>query len=98
MIMLTSFDQQALAQLPDWIIANGKLHREFVLGDFIQAFDFMSQAAMVAEKMNHHPEWSNIYKTVVVDLITHSEGGITQLDIELATKMDDIFYQMNNKG
>jgi len=92
--MSTPFDQQALVKLPNWTMVDGKLHREFVLGDFIQAFGFMSQAAMVAEKMNHHPEWSNVYRTVVVDLITHSEDCITQLDVELATKMDDIFHQI----
>lgn len=94
--MPTPIDQQALKQLPDWIILDEKLHRIFVLNNFVQAFGFMTQTAIVAEKMNHHPEWSNVYKTVRVDLTTHSEGCITQLDAELAVKMDEIFNQMNN--
>ena len=76
--MPTPIDQQALKQLPDWTILDKKLHRVFVLDNFVQAFGFMAQAAIVAEKMNHHPEWSNVYKTVTVDLTTHSEGCITQ--------------------
>ncbi|MCS5590104.1 MAG: 4a-hydroxytetrahydrobiopterin dehydratase [Candidatus Thioglobus sp.] len=95
--MPTPISQKALEQLKDWIIINEKLHRVFVLDDFIQAFGFMTQVAIVAEKMNHHPEWSNVYKTVIVDLTTHSEGCITQLDAELAERMNDIFNQMNNR-
>ncbi|RUM75973.1 MAG: 4a-hydroxytetrahydrobiopterin dehydratase [Candidatus Thioglobus sp.] len=96
--MPTPIDQKALKQLQDWTILDEKLHRVFILDNFVQAFGFMTQAAIVAEKMNHHPEWSNVYKTVRVDLTTHSEGCITQLDAELAAKMDDIFNKMNNKG
>jgi len=96
--MPTPIDQQALEQLQDWTILDEKLHRVFILDNFVQAFGFMTQAAIVAEKMNHHPEWSNVYKTVRVDLTTHSEGCITQLDAELAAKMDDIFNKMNHKG
>jgi 4a-hydroxytetrahydrobiopterin dehydratase len=96
--MPTPIDQKALKQLQDWTILNEKLHRVFILDNFVQAFGFMTQAAIVAEKMNHHPEWSNVYKTVTVDLTTHSEGCITQLDAKLAAKMDDIFNKMNHKG
>ena len=96
--MPTPIDQQALEQLQDWAILDEKLHRIFILDNFVQAFGFMTQVAIVAEKMNHHPEWSNVYKTVRVDLTTHSEGCITQLDAELAAKMDDIFNKMNHKG
>lgn len=84
-------NQQILDKLPDWTIVDGKLNRVFNLGNFTQAFDFMSQVAIVAEQMNHHPEWSNVYKTVVIDLITHSKGCITSLDSELAMQIDDIF-------
>ncbi|HIG88690.1 4a-hydroxytetrahydrobiopterin dehydratase [Candidatus Thioglobus sp.] len=93
--MNAKLDQKALDKLQDWTIVNGKLHREFVLDNFVQAFGFMSQVAIVAEKMNHHPEWSNVYKTVTIDLVTHSEGGITELDVELAKKINNI---MDNKG
>ncbi|HAD99808.1 MAG TPA: 4a-hydroxytetrahydrobiopterin dehydratase [Gammaproteobacteria bacterium] len=96
--MPTPIDQQTLEQLQDWTILDEKLHRVFILDNFVQAFGFMTQVAIVAEKMNHHPEWSNVYKTVRVDLTTHSEGCITQLDAELAAKMDDIFHKTNHKG
>ncbi|MDG2353310.1 MAG: 4a-hydroxytetrahydrobiopterin dehydratase [Gammaproteobacteria bacterium] len=91
-------NQQALKQLKNWVILDEKLHRVFILDDFIQAIGFMTQVSIVAEKMNHHPEWSNVYKTVTVDLTTHSEGCITQLDAELAVSMDDIFNKINHKG
>ena len=81
---------RALAELPGWSIAAGKLHREFRFPDFVRAFAFMSAAALVAEKRNHHPEWFNVYGKVVVDLTTHDEGGITQNDIDLARKMNEL--------
>ena len=70
--------------LPGWELADGKLRREFVFQDFVTAFGFMSQVALVAEKMDHHPEWSNVYNRVVVELQTHDAGGLTDLDFELA--------------
>ena len=73
-----------------WEVADQKLYKKFVLKNFIQAMGFMTQAAIIAEKMNHHPEWSNVYKTVEVNLTTHSSGGITALDFELATRMDKV--------
>jgi 4a-hydroxytetrahydrobiopterin dehydratase len=79
--------QSALAGLPGWTLADGKLHREFQFPDFVRAFGFMAQAALAAEAMNHHPEWFNVYRTVRVDLSTHDAGGVTTLDIELARKM-----------
>lgn len=62
--------------------------KRFIFGNFVQAFGWMSQVAIMAEKMNHHPEWSNVYKTVEVTLTTHDAGGLTELDVELARKMD----------
>ena len=73
-----------------WTIAAGKLHKEFRFRDFVQAFGFMSQAALVAERMNHHPEWFNVYHTVRVDLVTHDAKGVTDRDFELARAMDQI--------
>ena len=70
-----------------WQIADGKLHKTFVFADFVAAFAFMTAAALRAEKMNHHPEWRNVYKSVRVDLTTHESGGITQLDFALAAAM-----------
>lgn len=80
--------KKALEALSDWQLSNKKLHREFQFRDFIDAFGFMTRAAIEAEKMNHHPEWSNVYRTVVVDLTTHEAGGVTELDIRLAGIMD----------
>jgi 4a-hydroxytetrahydrobiopterin dehydratase len=80
--------EAALAALPGWSLADGKLHREFRFPDFVRAFGFMTRAALVAESMDHHPEWCNVYGRVVVDLTTHASGGITALDAELARRMD----------
>jgi 4a-hydroxytetrahydrobiopterin dehydratase len=80
----------ALARLPNWAEVAGRdaIHRRFVFGDFNQAFAFMARAALLAEKMDHHPEWSNVYKTVEVTLATHSAGGVTDKDIAMAMAMD----------
>ena len=80
----------ALDELPGWSIEAGKLHREFRFPDFVRAFGFMSSAALVAEKLDHHPEWSNVYGRVVVDLTTHDAGGLTALDLELARRMNEL--------
>ena len=64
------------------------LNKTFIFKNFVEAFGWMSKSAIWAEKMNHHPEWSNVYKTVVVTLTTHDAGGLTELDIKLAEKMD----------
>ena len=79
-----------VAELSGWSVASGKLHREFRFADFVEAFGFMARAALVAERMNHHPEWSNVWNAVTVDLTTHSAGGITDLDAELARAMDTL--------
>ena len=75
---------QALDQLEGWSVRDGKLHRTFTFQNFVGAFGFMTRVALVAERMNHHPEWSNVYRTVVMDLTTHDAGGITKLDVALA--------------
>ena len=79
-----------LAQLPGWTVMDGKLHREYRFADFVAAFGFMSSVALVAEAMNHHPEWFNVYGTVRIDLVTHDAGGITELDFRLASRMEDV--------
>lgn len=79
-----------LTQLPGWTLQAGKLHREYRFGDFVEAFGFMAGAALVAERMNHHPEWFNVWNTVRVDLTTHDAGGITARDLELAAAMDHL--------
>lgn len=73
-----------LKSLNNWSIQNGKLHREITFDGFVQAFSFMTKVALHAEKMNHHPEWFNVYNRVIIDLMTHDAGGITSNDVELA--------------
>jgi len=81
---------RALQALPYWRVADGKLFREFVFRDFVEAFGFMTSAALVSEREDHHPEWFNVYKTVRIWLITHVSGGITERDIRLAAALDDV--------
>jgi 4a-hydroxytetrahydrobiopterin dehydratase len=80
--------QSALRERSGWTVVNAKLHREFQFPDFVQAFGFMTRAALVAESMGHHPEWFNVYNRVVIDLTTHDAGGISAKDFELAAKLD----------
>src|ERR1051326_454213 len=81
-----------LKGLPGWAEVQGRdaIAKTFVFKDFNEAFGFMTRAALVAEKMDHHPEWRNVYKTVEVVLSTHDAGGVTKLDIELAMAMNTI--------
>ena len=72
----------------DWQILDEKLCRKYVFKNFQSAFDFMTQCAVQAEKMNHHPEWCNVYNRVSIQLTTHEAGGLTDLDFELATVID----------
>ena len=82
----------ALKTVPGWSEVPGRdaIARTFVFKDFNEAFGFMTRAALVAEKMDHHPEWSNVYKTVEVTLSTHDAGGLTELDVKLAAAMNAI--------
>ena len=79
-----------LSNLPGWQIVEGKLHKDFQFDDFIQAFGFMTRAALHIEKMNHHPEWFNVYNKLRVDLTTHDAGGITENDINLAKTLNSL--------
>ena len=79
-----------LKNLKGWTIVNNKIHKEFQFDDFNQAFGFMTRAAMHIEKMNHHPEWFNVYNKILVDLTTHDAGGITQNDINLAKILNSL--------
>jgi 4a-hydroxytetrahydrobiopterin dehydratase len=80
----------ASLQVPGWTVQDAKLHRDFKFPDFAHAFGFMATAAILIEKMNHHPEWLNVYNRVSVDLTTHDSGGITDKDVELAKLLDSI--------
>jgi 4a-hydroxytetrahydrobiopterin dehydratase len=79
----------ALLELEGWSLAEGKLNAEFEFRDFNAAFAFMTRVALVAEVMNHHPEWFNVYNRVRVHLTTHDAGGVTQLDLDLAARMNE---------
>jgi 4a-hydroxytetrahydrobiopterin dehydratase len=83
---------EALRKLSGWSEVSGRdaITRKFVFKDFNQAFGFMTRAALIAEKMDHHPEWFNVYKTVEVTLSTHDAGGVTELDLNLAAEMDKL--------
>jgi 4a-hydroxytetrahydrobiopterin dehydratase len=82
--------EQQLLQLSGWELTNGKLHRRFQFRDFVEAFGFMGQMALVSEKLGHHPEWFNVYNRVSVELVTHDAGGITALDMTWATQANQI--------
>ncbi|NDD69649.1 MAG: 4a-hydroxytetrahydrobiopterin dehydratase [Synechococcaceae bacterium WB9_4xC_028] len=90
-IPLSSEQLEALPQhLPAWSLVNGKLRRELRFADFVAAFGFMTQVALAAEAMGHHPEWSNVWNRVVVELTTHDTGGLSDLDLRLAQRIDQI--------
>ena len=82
--------QENLTQVDGWTIENGKLHKEFQFDNFVSAFGFMTQLALVAESLNHHPEWFNVYNRVTIDLTTHDAGGISDLDFQWAKQADTI--------
>lgn len=86
----------AFAELAQWAVTPGRdaIRRVFSFRNFNEAFGFMTRAALVAEKLNHHPEWSNVYKTVDVTLSTHDADGLTELDLKLARSMDKIAATM----
>ena len=84
-----------LEDLPGWSLNDDKLRREFKFTNFVEAFSFMTGVAFESEKMNHHPEWFNVYNKVVVELTTHDAGGITELDFKLARKMNKLAAYRN---
>ena len=90
----------ALARLAGWSEVAGRdaITKKFVFKDFNHAFGFMTRAALVAEKMDHHPEWFNVYKTVEVTLSTHDAGGVTELDVKLAKIMDETAGRTGSKA
>ena len=89
MTRLTHDEVEArLAEVPGWGIADGKLHREVEFRNFVEAFGFMTMVALAAEKLNHHPNWSNSWNKVVIDISSHAEGGITDQCFTLATAVN----------
>jgi len=83
--------QKLLSRIPGWRAVNGKLHKTYECKDFNAAFGNMTRVALVAEAMNHHPEWANVWNRVSFDLVTHSVKGISDLDFVLAEKIEEIF-------
>lgn len=79
---------EALATLPGWTVVDGRLHRELRFADFAAAFGFMARVAIVAERLDHHPDWSNSWNRVVVDIVSHDAGGITATCVSLARACD----------
>jgi 4a-hydroxytetrahydrobiopterin dehydratase len=86
--------EQALAALPGWSFTDGRLHKELRFKDFNEAFGFMARVALVAEKRDHHPDWSNSWNQVVVDIVNHSAGGVTHSCIDLALDVETIARSM----
>ena len=81
--------EDGLDQLDDaWSIVDGKLHRRLELDDFSAAFGLMTRIALIAEQMGHHPEWSNVYNRVTIDLVTHDVGGLSDFDFDFAARVD----------
>ncbi|MDE0886485.1 MAG: 4a-hydroxytetrahydrobiopterin dehydratase [Myxococcota bacterium] len=77
-----------LADCPGWALAEGKLRRDLKFPDFSAAFGFMARVAMIAETLDHHPEWSNVYNRVSIELTTHDAGGVSALDFEFAARLN----------
>jgi 4a-hydroxytetrahydrobiopterin dehydratase len=91
MIRLSQIDiDEELKNLLGWSMVNEKLHKEFQFDSFNQAFGFMTRAAMEIEKMNHHPEWFNVYNRITIELTTHDAGGITKNDVNLAKILNSL--------
>lgn len=80
--------REKLAEFPHWEVAGEALRREFRFSDFVEAFGFMTRVAILAEASNHHPEWSNVYSRVTIELTTHDAGGISERDFTLAGRID----------
>lgn len=81
---------EALRGLSGWTVVEAKLHKRYSFPDFVHAFGFMATSAIAIERMNHHPEWFNVYNRVTVDLTTHDAGGISSKDFKLASLLDSI--------
>ena len=82
--------QTRLAGLDGWELVDGKLHRDLEFADFAAAFSFMTAVALAAEKLDHHPDWSNSWNKVTIDIVSHAAGGITERCFELAQRIDAI--------
>ncbi len=84
------FVEDFLSKHPKWNLKKGKLHQEWSFDNFIDAFGFITKVALLAEKINHHPDWKNSYSKVSIELISHDLGGLSDLDLKLAKEIDNI--------
>jgi len=75
-------------QVPGWTVADGRMRREFAFADFSEAFGFMTRVALIAEKLDHHPEWTNSWNRVTIEITSHDKGGVTQLCVEFAGRVN----------
>tara|TARA_Y100001968_G_scaffold324752_1_gene364741 strand:+ start:62 stop:352 length:291 start_codon:yes stop_codon:yes gene_type:complete len=85
--------QSLKKDLPEWSISNKTLTREFKFSNFVEAFGFITKVALTAETMNHHPDWSNVYSKVKIELTTHDIGGLSDFDFQLARKISNLFNE-----
>jgi len=90
--------EREVSKLKGWKVANGKLHQNFEFNNFVYAFGFMTKVAMEAEKMNHHPEWFNVYNKVIIELVTHDVEGISNYDIKLAHIVNQLYDNENSES
>ena len=100
--MATLLSAETMAELahtlPGWQVQAGKLHRELRFAGFVEAFGFMAQVALVAESLGHHPDWSNSWNRVVIDLCTHDLGGLSDLDLALAQRINQLLDASPQRG
>jgi 4a-hydroxytetrahydrobiopterin dehydratase len=89
--------EREVSKLKGWKVANGKLSQKFEFNNFVQAFGFMTKVAMEAEKLNHHPEWFNVFNKVIIDLVTHDVEGISNYDIRLASIINQVYNNKNDE-
>jgi 4a-hydroxytetrahydrobiopterin dehydratase len=89
--------EKEVSKLKGWKVANGKLNQNFEFKNFVHAFGFMTKVAMEAEKMNHHPEWFNVYNKVIIELVTHDVQGISNYDIKLARIVNQLYDNENTE-
>lgn len=82
--------EERIKATPGWEVVDGRLHRAFTFADFNEAFGFMARVALVAEKLDHHPDWSNSWNQVVIDIVSHAAGGITDQCFQLATRINAV--------
>ena len=85
--------KELIVKIPNWEIKSEQIQREFNFANFIEAFSFMTKVALICEKYNHHPNWENVYSTVIIRLTTHDLGGITNMDQTLASEINKVFDQ-----